>query len=145
MENKLKVYVVIGIGVAAMCYALVLWWRLRRCSTWPSTDGTIVRSDKVVTRHNFQKIEKVIIRYSYFAGCRYESETVKVGGFMHLRKRDENALLSRYPLGAKVQVFYDPYRPKVACLERCGLDSVLMIAGYGGFALTVGLLLYFFA
>jgi hypothetical protein len=145
MENKLKVYAVIGIGVAAMCYALVLWWRLRRCSTWPSTDGTIVRSDKVVTRHKFQKIEKVIIRYSYFAGCRYESETVKVGGFMHLRKRDENALLSRYPLGAKVQVFYDPYCPQVACLERRGLDSVLMIAGYGGFALAVGLLLYFFA
>jgi hypothetical protein len=145
MEGKLKVYVVIAIGAAAICYALVLWWRLRRCSTWPSTDGTVIRSDKVATRHNFQKIEKVMIRYRYFAGCSYESETVKVGGFMHLRKRDENALLSRYPLGAKVQVFYDPYRPQVACLEKRGLDSVLMIAGYRGFALTVGLLLYFFA
>lgn len=122
---------VIGIGVVAVCYALALWRRLRQCSTWPSTEGTIVRSDKVVTRHHFQKIEQVIIRYSYFAGGRDESETVKVGGFMHLRKRDEDALLSRYPLGAKVQVFYDPYRPQVACLEKRGLDSVLMIGCYG--------------
>ena len=145
MEDKLKVYAVIGIGVAALCYALVLWLRLRRCNTWPATDGTVIRSDKIVTRHYFQKIEKVIIRYTYFAGCRYESETVKVGGFMHLRRRDENLLLFRYPLGAKVQVFYDPYRPQVACLEKRGLDSVLIICGYGCFALTAGILLYLFA
>ena len=145
MEDKLKVYVVIGIGLAAICYALLLWRRLRRCGAWPSTDGTIIRSDKIVTCHNFQKLEKVIIRYSYFAGCRYESETVKVGGFMHLRKRDENALLFRYPIGAKVQVYYDPYNPQVACLEKRGVDSVLIIAGYGCFASTVGLLLYLFA
>jgi hypothetical protein len=145
MDERLKLYVVIAIGAAATCYSLVLWFRLRRCSTWPSTDGTIIRSDKTVTRHYFQKIEKVTIRYTYFAGCRYESETVKVGGVMHLHKRDEDVLLLRYPVGAKIQVFYDPYRPQVACLEKRGMDSVLIIAGYGFFALTVGILLYFFA
>lgn len=143
-DERFKLYAVLAIGAAASCYALVLWMRLRRCSTWPSTDGTIIRSDKIVTRHNFQRIEKVTIRYRYFAGRHYESETVKVGGFMHLRKKDEDALLSRYPVGATVQVFYDPYRPQVACLEKRGMDSVLIIAGYGGIALTVGLLLYFF-
>ena len=145
MDERFKVYVVIAVGAAATCYAFILWLRLRRCSTWTSTDGTIVRSDKTVTRHNFQKIEKVTIRYTYFAGCRYESETVKVGGFMHLKKADQDALLLRYPIGAKVQVFYDPYHPQVACLEKRGLDSVVIIASYGCFALTVGLLLYFFA
>ncbi len=63
---------------------------------------------------------------------------------MHLRKRDEDALLLRYPVGARVQVFYDPDQPKVACLEKRGMDSILIIAGYGCFALTVGILLYFF-
>jgi hypothetical protein len=144
MEDRLKIYVVIGVGLVAMCYALVLWLRLRRCNNWPSTDGTIIRSNKIVTRHNFQKIEKVIIRYSYFAGCRYESETVKVGGFMHVRKRDENALLLRYPLGKSVQVFYDPHSPQVACLEKRGMDSILIIGGYGCFAFAIGLLLVFF-
>lgn len=145
MDDKLKLYVIIGIGVVAMCYAFVLWFRLKRCSSWPSTDGTIIRSDKTITRHNFQKIEKVTIRYTYFAGCRYESETVKVGGFMHLRKQDQNTLLLRYPLGKTVQVYYDRDCPRLACLEKRGLDSVLIIGGYGAFALTVGLLLYFFA
>jgi hypothetical protein len=68
----------------------------------------------------------------------------QVGGFMHLRKSDKNALLFRYPLGAKVQVFYDPDHPQVACLEKRGLDSVLIIAGYGIFALTFGIVLCFF-
>ena len=145
MEHNVKVFVIIGVGLAAICYAFVLWLRLRRCGSWPSTDGTIIRSDKTLTRHNFQKIEKVTIRYTYFVGCRYESETVKVGGFMHVRKRDENALLVRYPVGRTVQVYYDPYRPQVACLERRGMDSILCIGGYGCLALGVGLLLYFFA
>jgi hypothetical protein len=144
-DERFKLYAVIAIGVAAICYALVLWLRLRRCTTWPSTEGKIIRSDKTVTRHYFQKIEKVTIRYSYFAGRHHESETVKVGGFMHLRKRDQDHLLSRYPVDTRVQVFYDPYRPQVACLERRGVDSILIIAGYGCFALLVGLLLYFFA
>jgi hypothetical protein len=143
MDDKLKLYVIVGIGLAAMCYAFVLWFRLRRCSSWPSTDGTIIRSDKTISRHNFQKIEKVTIRYTYFAGSRYESETVKVGGFMHVRARDQNALLLRYPLGKAVQVYYDPDRPQVACLEKRGLDSILIIGGYGCFALVIGLLLYF--
>jgi hypothetical protein len=145
MEGRIKLFVIIGIGVAAVCYALVLWLRLRRCGSWPSTDGTIIRSDKAITRHHFQTIEKVTIRYTYFVGCRYESETVKVGGFIHARKRDENALLSKYPVGRTVQVYYDPYNPVVACLEKRGMDSILAIGGYGCFALVVGVLLYFFA
>ncbi len=145
MEGRIKLYVIIGIGLAAICYSVILWFRLRRCGTWPSTEGTIIRSDKTITRHNFRKIEKVTIRYTYFVGCRYESETVKVGGFIHARKRDENALLSKYPVGRRVQVYYDPYKPQVACLERRGMDSILAIAGYGCFATAVGLLLYFFA
>jgi Protein of unknown function (DUF3592) len=131
--------------VAAICYSFVLWLRLRRCATWRSTDGTIIRSDKTITCHNFQKIEKVTIRYTYFVGCRYESETVKIGGFIHARKRDENALLSEYPVGRTVQVYYDPYKPQVACLEKRGMDSILAIRGYGCFATLIGLLLYFLA
>ncbi len=145
MEDRIKLFVIIGIGVAAICYSSILWLRLRRCSTWPSTDGTIIRSDKTISRHNFQKIEKVTIRYTYFVGCRFESETVKVGGFIHAQKRDENALLSKYSVGRTVQVYYDPYKPQVACLEKRGMDSILAIGGYGCFAMVVGLLLYFFA
>lgn len=145
MHDKFKVYVVIGIGIAAMCYALVLWCRLRRCGSWPSTDGTVIRSDKVMVRYQFRKIPKVTIRYTYFVGCRYESERVKVGGFAHLRATDQDTLLTTYPLGKTVLVYYDPYHPQVACLENRGMDSILMIGGYGCFAFIVGLLLLLFA
>jgi hypothetical protein len=144
MENKLKFYMVIGVGVASICYALLLWWRLKRSSSWPSTDGKIVYSAKITARHNFQKVEKVVIRYTYFAGCRYESDAVKVGGFIHLRKRDENELLQKYPLGRAVQVYYYPDRPQVACLEKRGIDSILIIGGYGCIALIIGISLLIF-
>jgi hypothetical protein len=145
MDNKLKTYLVIGIGVAAMCYAFVLWLRLRRCASWPSVDGTVIRSEKIIARHNFQKVEKVVVRYAYFAGCRYESETVKVGGFIHMRKRDQDALLLKYPLGKTVQVYYDGNCQQIACLERSGMDSIFAIGGYGCFAFAIGLVLLFFA
>lgn len=143
-EDKLKTYLVIGTGAAVIGYALVLWGRLRRCNTWPSVNGRIIRSDKIIARHCFQKTESVIIRYRYFAGCRCESDTVKVGGFMHLRKRDENNLLQKYPVGKVVQVYYDPYHPQVACLEKRGMDSILIIGGYGFVALIVGIVLLIF-
>lgn len=145
IERTVKLCFIVGIGVAGICYAFVLWLRLRRCRAWPHTDGTIIRSDMTIHQHNFQKVEKVTIRYSYFVGRRYESERVKVGGFMHMRKRDEMALLLRYPLDKTVQVYYDPYNPKVACLERRGMDSILIIGGFGVFALTIGILLHLFA
>lgn len=108
MEERIKLFVIFGIGMAAVCYSLILWLGLRRCGSWPSTDGTIIRSDKTVTRHNFQKIEKVTIHYTYFVGCRYESEAVKVRGFIHAAKEIKMLCLQSTRLGRRFRSIMTP-------------------------------------
>ncbi len=63
---------------------------------------------------------------------------------MHAPFKDPHAVLARYPLGKKVQVYYDPNRPQFACLEKSGMDFIVLLAGYGVYVMIMGLLIHFF-
>ena len=67
-------------------------------------------------------------------GRRYESERIRFGTFRESEK-EVRAILDRYPVGASVQVRYDPADPSAATLEtktiNIGLQLFAVIALLG--------------
>lgn len=143
--ETLKLWFGSAVGAAAIAWAAILWNRVKRSAGWLSTEGVVIQSFSYVTTHNFVKQTHVKVHYKYRADRDLESDCVKAGGPAWFRDRDMKALLRKYPVGKQVGVFYDPFNPTIACFERTGMDSVLMVGGYGIFAFVVCLLLLKFA
>ncbi|WP_230411843.1 DUF3592 domain-containing protein [Denitromonas iodatirespirans] len=95
---------------------------------WPSVSGEVVRSElsKKTTRGTGTTVSKVyeaLVEYSYMIGGK--SFTSRRIEFLYLRSNSESfhqKLLSHYPLGAQVQVFYNPDKPSEAVLKP-GISS----------------------
>lgn len=107
---------------------------------WPVATGTIVVSEvTVATQRLIQstgptKIYGTDIRYEYEAdGRSFTGDTVTLGGTAETSASEgsSEALVARYPLGAKVDVYYDPADPSTSMLEpasRSGIFNMMMVA-----------------
>lgn len=95
--------------------------RRRSASSWPATSGTILMSTIQVQRTGSARREIPVVLYSYQVGPNvYQGSRIRVGDELgsvtiagHAR-----AVLSRYPVGSTVHVFYDPTDPRLSALER---------------------------
>ena len=86
---------------------------------WPKTEGKIIRSGSgFIDTDTMQKEYFLNIQYHYsvegkdFTSCRIS--------FKYLSRRTKEAIqeiLNRYPLGKKIDVYYNPRRPQMAILE----------------------------
>ncbi|MBL8693697.1 MAG: DUF3592 domain-containing protein [Planctomycetes bacterium] len=125
---------------------LAMAWRSRR---WATTRGTIERA--VLTRSRTGRVtrEGARISYTYFVGgksyssmrCRFATSLEGADGVHFSVPRE---LLARYPIGAAVDVYYDPERPEQATLDR-GTPSVwfpwmiaLLLLGTAAFLVAAG-------
>jgi hypothetical protein len=95
---------------------------------WPVAAGEIVVSTVDVPRtHDSDDATDCTarIRYRYrVAGKDYESDSVTPGGGAMLRRQFAEELVTRYPLGAQVDVTYDPQAPQSAVLEPANTDNL---------------------
>ncbi len=93
--------------------------QVRRAQAWSQTQGEIVVS-RVAAEHKrlpnstTQVRNRPVVEYTYRVGEQdYRGARIGIG-----EPTDLEPTLARYPVGARVPVFYDPAQPSQAVLER---------------------------
>lgn len=94
----------------------------RASAGWPSVDGLVTHSNLEAYRSNVGTNRKtrwrLEITYEYVIGnVVFENDVVRFDQD-ELSTSDKKDLVSAYPVGRKVQVFYNPERPKQSVLVR---------------------------
>lgn len=121
--------------------------RTARASDWPNTPGLVTKSRTVrrwgmgtgILAGGLWWVPDVTYRYeiggrTYMGRRVFPSET----GFP--KRRQAKDVADRYPPGAAVTVFYDPARPKRACLERAAPQRRAPLIAFLFFALAAAAL-----
>jgi hypothetical protein len=143
----------IAAGICLLLFAgsaynlLRLRRRMEASKAWIKSDGDIIVSEaKIPLSHTSDDQDDVdaIIRYSYRVGSQtQESDCIKFGGGAMMSRGLAEALVARYPVGARVDVYYDPHDPKSAVLEprkQDGLVAQLVFTVvFGAAALILGM------
>lgn len=123
--------------------------RSRRNSSanWMKTTGDILVSKVELPQTHTsddQPDARAVVRYRYGVGTEtYESENVSFGGQVPILRAHADALVAKYPIGAMVDVTYDPRNPKDAVLQpasRNGLvaqSALTLVFGAIGLVLAV--------
>lgn len=112
-----------GFGLAALVFFLAYRRRLGRANAWPVVAGEVVES-RVEERVALdsgpkRRIYVPIVEFRYEAGGNsYASRQVTIGLEMSGSRAIADRIVDRYPLGAKVEVHYDPANPSEAALEN---------------------------
>lgn len=115
---------------AGLAYNLL---RLRRQmeagKAWIKGDGDIVVSEATIPSSHTSDDQSdidAVIRYRYRVGGQtHESNCIKFGGQAMMSRAFADALVAKYPVGARVDVYYDPHDPKNAVLQPRKQDNVV--------------------
>jgi len=118
-------YVAAGFCVFMVANLLYAIWRGRNQvaagKTWARTPGEVIESKVDAAGSHTSDDDSdctPVVRYRYTVnGKSYESDRIVFGGQPDTTKLLAEKLVAKYPPGAKVEVFYDPRRPKNAVLE----------------------------
>jgi Protein of unknown function (DUF3592) len=125
----------IAAGVCLLLFAGSLYnlmrlrGRLAASKSWIKTDGEIIASAvKLPLSHTSddQDDADAVIRYRYrVGGQNYESDSIKIGGQTSMARGFADALVAKYPVGARIDVHYDPRNPENAALEPHKQDNLV--------------------
>jgi hypothetical protein len=115
---------------AGLAYNLLRLHRQMEASkVWIKSDGNIVASEaKIPLSHTSDDQDDVdaFIRYRYLVGGQmHESGCIKFGGQPMMSRAFADALVAKYPVGASVDVYYDPHDPKNAVLQPRKRDNLV--------------------
>ncbi|MBD3241160.1 MAG: DUF3592 domain-containing protein [Chitinivibrionales bacterium] len=96
-------------------------FRSSRSPSWLSTEGTVVATsiDERSSSESVGREYHVYVKYIYVIDGEYYASS-QVGftfPFNYGDRADAEKVVAKYPVGERVQVFYDPQRPQDACLE----------------------------
>lgn len=113
----LLVLVLLGVSLLSVHWAIGEIWQASASRSWPTVSGQIIES-RVSSHHAGRSTHHVAqLRYQYLAQGQTREGT-RVGFGSVVGNLDEvQALVARYPLGAKVTVHVDPKQPDQAVLE----------------------------
>ena len=119
--------------LAAAIIALRSGWNgLRLALTskdWMAAPGIVVQSEVIAIPGREETSYFPDVQFEYVVNDhRYTADTVRFGEYTSLSQRRAEAIVSRYPPGSRVTVYYNPENPETAVLERkATLDSYLSI------------------
>lgn len=118
-------YVAAGIfSFLTYCFATGIWRARNQVAEgkiWARAKGEIIASEAVA--ENFHKNDDdsdctATVRYRYAVGAKtYESDRIAFADAGHTMRLLAQQIVAKYPVGAKVDVFYNPKRPSNAVLE----------------------------
>jgi hypothetical protein len=115
----------IFISATAWAHIGYLKIKVKKSMSWPSTQGEVIQSEVVLTggggvNINSSPGHSAIIQYQYHVrDRRYQSDNFLIGGNVSSgNKEKEENKVRQYPVGTKVEVFYNPENPEDVCLER---------------------------
>lgn len=86
---------------------------------WPSTGGHVIRATAEYQTQDGGDTTICVPRVDYryaVSGQEYVGNQISVRRF-RTRRVDVEAVLSKYPVGSRVVVYYDPAKPSAALLE----------------------------
>ncbi len=134
MEAILVPAVFVMAGLTAVIYGVNSRRLVRRSQTGPYRYGQVTHSEVVRTRTDKTTVYKARVEYLYEVdGREHRGDTLCIGGTLDSSlKRHAEKRRARYPLGARVEVFYDPMQPETSCLEKTGAGGELLF--YMGWA-----------
>jgi hypothetical protein len=113
---------VVGIFLAFILLAFAIkWFEARRAATWASVAGRITRSRRAESElrgiGDPYSVRPIDIEFEYVVdGVQYAGGRVSLAE--RIAESNVDALLARYPVGARVTVHYDPKDPADSVLER---------------------------
>ncbi len=110
------ILILVPIMLGAIFYFAWRWSKKKRqeAAAWPSVRGAIFASHISQRKGQNYSEEEAFIAYDYVVNGRsFRANRVKFG-FLP----SNISLLNRYPVGAPVDVFYNPAKPSEAVLER---------------------------
>jgi Protein of unknown function (DUF3592) len=117
--------------------------QMEASKAWIKIEGEIIASQaRVPLSHTSddQTDVEAAIRYRYrIGGQNYESDRIKIGGQTATTRALAEAVVAKHPVGAVVDVFYDPHNPESAALEPHKQDNLvtqlvfaIVFGGIGG-------------
>lgn len=138
-------YVIILVLFVVAGFAVTLWGlkviaRGRRTLRWPSTEGAIEESRLVSDTDDLFPH----ILFSYRVGVQTYRRELGFPGGTNPTPEFAASYVKKFPVGARVRVFYDPERPDQATLEPGLAQGDWMIFALGLSATILGILLLVF-
>lgn len=144
MKNRVWLVVAL-LGVLELGVGAFLVFHALDMQSWPKTKGVVV----VSKMHDFMRknsdgtrtrIYSAKVHYRYkVKGKSYTGNTIASRGqFSNIQSVPEK-ILKKYPLHRKIDVFYNPKKPKHSVLVREGFGIILGFMIMGVIVLLVGL------
>lgn len=146
-------------GIPMLWLALRTFARDRAIARWPRAEGTMLRAaltkstsrvtDKNTGLSSYHDYYTPVVRYTYsVAGETFEGTSIaRTLDGLQTSHVAAQRIIDRYPVGAKVEVLYDPTDPKSAHLEtrRSVGGIILFVFGLALFVLGGSLVVLSFA
>jgi hypothetical protein len=138
---KWFLWVFIAIGIAMLGVGLNLVFQSLRCKSWPTTQGTIQSAE--IGQHRGSKggtSYSADVSYGYSVRQTHYTGTKIAFGMMSASASYARGVLNRYPVGAKVPVYYSPNDPGTAVLEPGIHGGVWICFGVGSVFVLFGIM-----
>lgn len=151
--NKLSSQLLpILLAVAGAC--IVVWGSLsivkaKESVNWPTAEGIVVNSSVEDSKHSNETTKKSVyhanVVYEFIVnGTEYSSNRVAFGDYGSGKISHADEIVSRYPVGMDVLVYYRSDKPKVCLLEPGLKLQSFYVLGFGLVFLITGVLFFFF-
>lgn len=119
------------LGIVFLIVGLVATKRAQTAQSWPSIPGTVNRTDVVQHEDSdsdgFTSVTyEPVVEYSYSVmGQPFTGKRIAFGTNRYNFKKAEE-IVNRYQVGSRVNVFYNPEKPKDAVLETVAAGGKLL-------------------
>lgn len=148
-----QILFVIGVlitGILVSAGGYLVYLRTKNTHNWPRTIGTILSSYVEVREHTSAKYDGVdstsydpFVNYQYEVnGKHYICSKIGYGGINLFGGRNAaRRIVSKYPEGAKVTVYYEPHSPRDAVLEPGASTGAILVIIAGVILIIFGIFL----
>ncbi len=120
-------------GIIATVWGWLILAKAKKSKQWPSIEGEIVKSRRGLGRND----PLPDIEFRYTVQGRTYAKTQEFSADLTPDEEFTDNFLKKYPVGTSVTVYYDPYDPEQATLEKGFISGNWMV-----FALGVGVTLF---
>lgn len=123
----------IGFGLLILLFLVAHRRRLARATTWPVVPGRVTISRVEERRGSGEsgprhRSYEAVVEFRYEVGdLSFSSRQIALGWRTSGSRKGAEAVVARYPVGATVEVRYDPDNPSEAALERPRAASWLLL------------------